>query len=43
MALTCLGTEADAAHPIVYLDRYLLRPDLNYDHATRFAETGGLW
>ncbi|MGW4528252.1 DUF6000 family protein [Amycolatopsis sp. NPDC004378] len=31
MALTCLGTEADAAHLIAYLDRYLLRPDLNYD------------
>jgi hypothetical protein len=31
MALTCLGTEADAAHLIAYLDRYLVRPDLNYD------------
>lgn len=31
MALTCLGTEADAAHLIAYLDRYLYRPDLNYD------------
>ncbi|MEV7045677.1 DUF6000 family protein [Amycolatopsis sp. NPDC051061] len=31
MALTCLGTDADATHLIAYLDRYLLRPDLNYD------------
>jgi hypothetical protein len=31
LALTRLGTEADAAHLVAYLDRYLLRPDLNYD------------
>jgi hypothetical protein len=31
MALTCLGTEADATHLIPYLDRYLLRADLSYD------------
>ncbi|WP_410567191.1 DUF6000 family protein [Amycolatopsis sp. cmx-4-61] len=33
MALTRLGTEADAAHLIAYLDRYLLRPDLDYDQS----------
>ncbi|MGW5705532.1 DUF6000 family protein [Amycolatopsis japonica] len=33
VALTCLGTEADAAHLIAYLDRYLLRPDLDYDQS----------
>ncbi|WP_033263255.1 DUF6000 family protein [Amycolatopsis vancoresmycina] len=33
VALTSLGTEADAAHLIAYLDRYLLRPDLDYDQA----------
>ncbi|WP_442792214.1 DUF6000 family protein [Amycolatopsis sp. NBC_01307] len=31
LALTRLGTDADAAHLIAYLDRYLLRPDLRYD------------
>lgn len=31
LALTRLGTDADAAHVIAYLDRYLLRPDLRYD------------
>lgn len=29
--MTRLGTEADAAPLITYLDRYLLRPDLDYD------------
>ncbi|MGW4131602.1 DUF6000 family protein [Amycolatopsis japonica] len=33
VALTCLGTEADAACLIAYLDRYLLRPDLDYDQS----------
>jgi uncharacterized protein DUF6000 len=31
MALTCLGTEADAARIIACLDRYPLRPGLTYD------------
>jgi hypothetical protein len=33
VALTRLGTEADAAHLVACLERYLLRPDLGCDQS----------